>query len=72
MNKEKMTHARFEWASEYYAVSVCESALDDVRGYIDNQEEHRRKKTYVVEVEEFLEKYNFSRLPSEDTKVGHG
>jgi len=61
MNKERMIPVKFEWADEYYAVSVSESALGDVRAYIDNQEEHHKKKTYAVEVAEFLEKYNFSR-----------
>ena len=61
VNKEKVTPARFEWADEYYAVSVSESALDDVRAYIDNQEEHHKKRTYAEEVEEFLQRHNFSR-----------
>ena len=61
MNKERITPVKFEWANEYYAVSVSESALEDVRAYIDNQEEHHKKRTYTEEVEEFLRKYNFSR-----------
>jgi len=61
INKEKITPTRFEWADEYYAVSVSEADLDRVRAYIDNQEEHHQKRTYAGEVEEFLEKYGFSR-----------
>jgi len=61
INKEKVTPAKFEWANEYYAVSVSESALEDVRVYIENQEEHHKKTTFAEEVEEFLRKYNFSR-----------
>ncbi|MBM2846618.1 MAG: hypothetical protein HW407_1930 [Bacteroidetes bacterium] len=72
INKESITRARFEWANEYYAVSVSESALDDVRAYIDNQEEHHRKRTYAEEVDEFMQKFSFSRLPAEGTKAGHG
>jgi len=60
INKEKLTSVKFEWANEYYAVSVSESVLETVRAYIDNQEEHHKKRTYVEEVEVFLQKYNFS------------
>ena len=58
INKEKITPNRFEWANEYYAVSVSESALDKVRAYIENQEEHHRKVTFADEVAEFLKEYN--------------
>lgn len=60
INKEKVTPVKFEWANEYYAVSVSESALEDVRAYIDNQEEHHKKTTFAEEVEEFLREHNFS------------
>lgn len=49
------------YANEYYAVSVSESVLENVRAYIDNQEEHHRKTTFIEEVEKFLQEYNFSR-----------
>jgi REP element-mobilizing transposase RayT len=61
INKEGITPSRFEWANEYYAVSVSESDLDRVRTYIDNQEEHQANRTYAEEVEEFLREYGFSR-----------
>ncbi len=60
INKERMTPVKFEWADEYYAISVSESVVDKVRGYIENQEEHHKGKTFAEEVEEFLQKYNFS------------
>jgi putative transposase len=40
INKQSLTSSKFEWADEYYAVSVSESALNRVRTYIDNQEAH--------------------------------
>jgi putative transposase len=61
INKEKITPVRFEWANEYYAVSVSESNLDRVRAYIDNQEEHHKKITFAEEVERFLRKHNLIR-----------
>lgn len=61
INKEKVTPVKFEWADEYYAVSVSESYLENVRAYIDNQEGHHRKISFAEEVSEFLKKYNFVR-----------
>lgn len=59
INKNKITDSKFEWADEYYAVSVSESMLIKVRKYIQNQESHHRKKTYSKEVEELVKKYGF-------------
>lgn len=62
INKQSLTKSKFEWADEYYAVSVSESKLDDVRRYIINQEEHHRKKTFQEECDEFIKRYNFNRF----------
>jgi REP element-mobilizing transposase RayT len=61
INKEKVTPTKFEWADEYYAVSVSESDVDRVRAYINNQEEHHRKKSFTEELEEFVKQYGFQR-----------
>ena len=61
MNKERIAPLKFEWANEYFAVSVSESMLEKVRVYIDNQEEHHRKTTFSEEAEGFLKKYDLSR-----------
>ena len=53
-NKEQLTESKFEWANEYYAASVSESALDAVRKYIDNQEEHHKEIPFTQECDEFL------------------
>ena len=58
-NKEKIFLHRFEWADEYYAVSVSESQLQKVKDYIANQQEHHKKKTFKQECDEFLAKYRF-------------
>jgi hypothetical protein len=55
-----MTPLKFEWANEYYAVSVSESGLENVRAYIDKQEEHHKKTTFAEEVEKFLKEYKLS------------
>ncbi len=62
INKQSLIKDKFEWADEYYAVSVSESLLQKIRDYIDNQEEHHRKRTFAEECDEFLRKYNFKRF----------
>ena len=57
MNKERLVLSKFEWADEYFAVSASESALDNVRMYIDNQEEHHRKTPFAEEVDKFMQTY---------------
>ena len=63
INKHQITKYRFEWAEEYYAVSVSESDLHGVIRYIDNQEEHHRKKSWDEECREFMTKYGFDKFP---------
>jgi REP element-mobilizing transposase RayT len=58
INKEKVTKLHFEWADEYFAVSVSESMIPAVRAYIRNQEEHHKKKTFKEEYDQFIKKYN--------------
>lgn len=45
INKQEVVPREFEWADEYFAVSVSESQVEKVRQYIRNQEEHHRKKS---------------------------
>ena len=57
VNEQKIIQSRFEWADEYYAVSVSESDLAAVRAYIDKQEEHHRHKSFAEEVDVFVKDY---------------
>jgi len=59
MNKTGMTSNKFEWAVEYFAASVGEKDLPKVRGYIKNQEEHHRKKSWEEEYNEYLSVHGF-------------
>lgn len=54
-NKVNLTSRKFEWADEYYAASVSESILPQLRKYIDNQDEHHRKHTFEEEYQKFIE-----------------
>ncbi|MDL2303608.1 IS200/IS605 family transposase [Dysgonomonas sp. OttesenSCG-928-D17] len=59
INKNRLTEQKFEWQDEYFALSVSESMIEKVRGYIMKQEEHHRKKTFQEEFDEFIAKYKF-------------
>ena len=54
INKGKLTQAKFEWATEYYACSVSESQLSYVMNYINHQEEHHKSATFTEEYESFI------------------
>ena len=56
VNKNKLAN-NFEWQDDYFAVSVSESQVDKVREYINNQEEHHKKKTFMQEYENFMKKF---------------
>jgi putative transposase len=62
INKHKITEQKFEWQDEYFAVSVSESMVEQVRNYIKNQEEHHKTKTFQQEYDQFILKYGFERL----------
>ena len=62
INKNNLTIEKFIWQDEYFAVSVSESMIENVRNYIRNQEKHHQKKTFIEEYNEFIEKYNFQKL----------
>ena len=48
----------FAWQDGYGAFSVSASRINAVKGYIANQGEHHRKKTYAEELEELDKAYN--------------
>lgn len=54
VNKQSLVNKKFEWQDDYIALSVSESAVEKVRQYIYNQEEHHQKKTFAQEYDEFL------------------
>ena len=65
INKQKLMKTKFQWQEEYFAVSVSESLVNAVRKYIRPQEEHHKKKTYMQEYEEFIQKYGFQVMQDE-------
>jgi putative transposase len=59
INKNQLMKCNFEWADEYFAVSVSESIIHKVRRYIHNQDEHHRKVSFSQEYEMFFKRYKF-------------
>jgi len=62
VNKQQIIKHKFEWQEEYIALSVSYSAIDKVRAYISNQEEHHKKTTFSMEYEEFLKENNLQTI----------
>ncbi len=58
INDKKWVLGKFNWQEGFGAFSYSYSQLDNVIGYINNQEEHHKKKTFKDEYLEFLEKFN--------------
>jgi putative transposase len=49
--------SKFQWQGGYADFSVSQSNLDEVRKYIENQEEHHRKMSFQDEVRILLRKH---------------
>ncbi|MDI6766910.1 MAG: IS200/IS605 family transposase [Bacteroidota bacterium] len=62
INEQQMLKGKFEWQDDYFAASVSESMINKVRGYISNQEEHHRIKSFAEEYDEFMNKYGFKTI----------
>jgi len=57
INEKGFVKGKFEWQSGFGAFSYSDSQVDAVVKYIINQEEHHKKKTFIQEYTEFLEKF---------------
>jgi len=66
INKNKLTRSKFAWQDDYYAVSVSESHVEQVRAYIKSQEDHHKFKSFEEEIEVFMKKYGFSVVKDSD------
>ena len=65
INKNNLTSKKFCWQDDYFAVSVSESQVPTVVGYIKNQEKHHSKKSFEDEVNEFMTKYGWKLIKDE-------
>ncbi|MEX0330710.1 MAG: IS200/IS605 family transposase [Puniceicoccaceae bacterium] len=56
LNESHLLELRFAWQKEYAAFSVSTSALNSVKRYIQNQEEHHRRQSFKGEYTYLLDK----------------
>ncbi len=57
INEQKWVKGKFSWQEGFGSFSYSHSHIDNVYKYIQNQEEHHRKKTFREEYLEFLRKF---------------
>lgn len=57
INEKGFFMGRFEWQSGFGAFTIGQSQIDRIYKYIENQEEHHRKKTFREEYIDFLKAY---------------
>ncbi len=58
INEQKWVNGKFEWQTGFGAFSYGHSQLNNVIKYIENQEEHHKKKTFSEEYTAFLKLFN--------------
>lgn len=57
INEQKFTSQKFAWQSGYGAFSYTQSLVPRVIAYIQRQKEHHRRKTFLKEYQEFLDRF---------------
>jgi len=57
INEKKFIKERFEWQEGFGAFSYSKSQASKVISYVENQEVHHRKITFLDEYKKFLEKF---------------
>ena len=57
INEQKLTKGKFNWQEGYGAFSYSKSHQDNVYKYIMNQKEHHKKRTFIDEYKELLDKF---------------
>ena len=58
INEKRFVRGKFNWQAGYGAFSFSHSQMDAVVKYINNQEQHHKKKTFREEYVEMLKKYD--------------
>jgi putative transposase len=63
LNQKRFTRSTFRWQEGYGAFSYTKSDIPMVARYIENQEEHHRKKSFLEEYEELLKEFEIDFDP---------
>jgi len=80
INERKFIKGHFSWQEGYGAFSYGKSQISRIISYIENQEEHHKKKSFIQEYKEFLnafeieydERYIFKQVEYETYFVPDG
>ena len=57
INDNDFLQGKFRWQRGYGAFSVSASQLEKVKNYIENQDEHHKRKTFQQEYKDWAKKY---------------
>jgi len=57
INDNKLTKERFEWQTGFGAFTYAQSQTERVFNYIENQEEHHRKRKFLKEYLQLMQKF---------------
>ncbi|RYU91152.1 IS200/IS605 family transposase [Mucilaginibacter terrigena] len=60
INKERLTKSKFQWQEGYGAFSYSKSQLVKVVNYINNQQEHHKKTTFLDEYRQLLTSFDIA------------
>lgn len=60
INKQQFSASKFNWQEGYGAFSYSRSHIKAVSDYIENQEEHHRKKSFLEEYKQFLKQFEIA------------
>lgn len=66
VNENNLVPGKFGWQRGYGAFSVSHSGVEEVGGYIANQEEHHRKRSFTEELKLLVGKYGLIWHPEEN------
>jgi putative transposase len=58
-NQINLIKNNLEWADKFFAASVSESKLDNVRSYINNLQTHHKKQTFLEEYKHFIQSLGY-------------
>jgi putative transposase len=61
INKNSLTKTQFGWQDEYFVKSVSPENLRDTCQYIDNQEEHHQRTSFLEEYEKLIQEFALIR-----------
>jgi putative transposase len=69
INKTFTEQDYLKWQNDYWAVSVSESHVDEVREYIKRQELHHKEIDFNTEINEFTMKYGGSKIKNKKSNT---